>query len=141
MYFLLEGIFSTFLQQDLDKEPLLKGSSWNSSISFARPFPTQLHHTPQASSLVILFGHLRLFYSFWTWHFHASEPYLCCFLYLESPFLLNFYLGKFLITPRSRSHASTSVKSSLHIYYTFLWDFSSQIWLCTLFCSAVHVLM
>lgn len=59
---------------------------------------------------------------------------LYCFLYLESPFLLIFfYLGKLMVSSRSRSNAAPSVKPSLHIYYTFLWNFSSQVWLCTFF--------
>lgn len=123
---LTERIFSTVLQQELDKESLLNGSCGNSSISFARPFPTRSHFTPPALSLVTLCGVFG--------HFHASGSLLIVLLppsgiLFSSKFF--FYLGKLLVSSRSRSHADPSVKPSLHIYYTFLWDFSSQVWLCT----------
>lgn len=67
---------------------------------------------------------------------------LCCFLCLEFPFLLIFYLVKLLISSRSRSHASPSVKTFLHIYDTFLRNFSCWAWLYTFpVCSTMHALM
>lgn len=114
---------------------MLNGSCGNSSISFARPFPTWSHLTPLAVTLVTLcgvLGHLRLFCSSSIRHFHASGSLLIVLLPLPGiPFSSKFfYLGK-LVSSRSRSHADPSVKPSLHIYYTFLWNFSSQVWLCT----------
>lgn len=85
------------------------------------------------------FSHLRLFCMIL---FMLLGLCLCCCFYLEFPFLLIFYLVKLLISSRSRSHASPFVKTSLHIYYTFLWNFSSQVWLYTFpVCSIMHALM
>lgn len=140
----LKGIFSIFLQQELDKESLLKGTSWNSSICFARLFPTWPCLTPQASSLVTdhsllgACGHFRLSCSSWTWHFHASGPLLTLLALSGIPFSFNFFICKHLISSRSRSHASHTVKPSLHIYDTFLWNFSSQVWLSVHFSLLFH---
>lgn len=125
----------------MDKESLLKGTSWNSSISFARPFPTWPCLTPQASSLVTLLGacgHLRLFCSSWTGHFHASGPLFMLLPLSGIPFSFDFFILVNSWYLRSRSHASPTVKPSLHVYDTFLWNFSSQVWLSVPFSLLLH---
>ena len=57
---------------------------------------------------------------FWAFAYAASS--------IWNPLLI-FLFCKHLISSRSRSHASPTMKPSLHIYDTFLWNFSSQVWL------------
>lgn len=136
------GIFSNFLQQELDKESLLKGSSRNSSISFSRSFPAWPCHTrrphhwwlspwrlwPLKTALQFLNTPLPCF---WAFAYAASS---LSGMPLSSIF---FFFGKLLISPRSRSHASPIVKPLLHVYDTFLWNFSSHVWLCVHFSLAL----
>ena len=145
IYSFLKGFFSIFLQQELDKESLLNRTSWNSSVSITRPFPTwpcltlrPYHWSLSPWSLwplETLLQFLNMTLScFWASASAASS--------LWNPLLI-FYFGKLLVSPRSRSHASPTVKPSLHVYDTFLQLFQVRCDPpCTfLFCSTVLALI
>lgn len=68
---------------------------------------------------------------FWAFVYAASSIWNPLFFWF-------LYLGKLLISLRSRSHASPTVKPSLHVYDTFLWNFSSQVWLSVPFSLLLH---